>query len=316
MKTLKRRLALGAIVFLTGCGGGGGDGDAPTPPDPPSGVTVSAGPIPGTTALVHFTAPAWDGGSTITGYTVTVEPGGQRVSSATSPMAVSGLVVGTAYTFNVVANNAIGSSEAGVAHNVNRYRVVETFHEPMTQPNDTIFTGSFAYDSIGEMVSDLEGSLTQSMTKPDPACVPGGMGSGKSCFGGPMTTVELKHQLSAERVTIEETEGLLVTTFALPTTDTFDGGGFAPGGTEYFGLSEGAPNPNAGGTGNAYAMIFVNLADPTAALSQAQLDRLAYADCTAGGMMKNTCMTGTTVAGYGRTGTMGGYPISQVITPE
>jgi hypothetical protein len=31
-------------------------------------------------------------------------------------------------------------------------------------------------------------------------------------------------------------------------------------------------------------------------------------------MMGATCMTGTSVAGYGDVGTMGGYPISQVIT--
>ena len=30
--------------------------------------------------------------------------------------------------------------------------------------------------------------------------------------------------------------------------------------------------------------------------------------------MGKTCMTGTTIAGYGRIGTMRGYPISQVTT--
>lgn len=52
--------------------------------------------------------------------------------------------------------------------------------------------------------------------------------------------------------------------------------GFAPGGTEYYGLAAGAPNPKAGGVGNAYAMIFVNTTDPTTALVQAQIDKLAY----------------------------------------
>ena len=65
--------------------------------------------------------------------------------------------------------------------------------------------------------------------------------------------------------------------------------------------------------GNAYVRIFVNLADPTASPTQAQIDKLAYADCTAGGMMGATCMTGTTVAGYGSLGTMSGYPVSMVI---
>ena len=68
--------------------------------------------------------------------------------------------------------------------------------------------------------------------------------------------------------------------------------------------------------GNAYARIFVNTANPTAPLTQAQIDMLAYADCAPGGMMGAVCMTGTTVAGYGTIGTMSGYPVSQVITKQ
>jgi hypothetical protein len=194
------------------------------------------------------------------------------------------------------------------------YRVVTTFHEPMTQPNDTIFTGTFTFDPTNKVVSNLTGFLTQSMTKADPTCV--STMANLCAFGGPMTEVALENQLSAEAVTLDNEAGLLVTTFALDTTNTFDGGGFAPGGTEYFGLSTGATNPKSGGIGNAYAMIFINTEDPTAPLTQGQLDKLAYADCTAGGMMMNTCMTGTTVAGYGRKGTMMGEPLSQVITLE
>jgi hypothetical protein len=33
-------------------------------------------------------------------------------------------------------------------------------------------------------------------------------------------------------------------------------------------------------------------------------------------MMGGTCMTGTSVAGYGTLGTMSGYPLSQVITKK
>jgi hypothetical protein len=128
---------------------------------------------------------------------------------------------------------------------------------------------------------------------------------------GPMTTVALNNQLSSVPVTLGGVSGLLVTTFALTTTNTFDGGGFTPGGTQYYGLTAGLPNNH-----NAYAMIFVNTTDPTTALTQAQIDKLAYADCTPGGMMMTTCMTGTTMAGYGRMGTMMGEPVSQVITKQ
>ena len=51
-------------------------------------------------------------------------------------------------------------------------------------------------------------------------------------------------------------------------------------------------------------------------LTQDQIDKLAYADCAPGGMMGSTCMTGTTEAGYGVLGSMGGYPVSQVITRQ
>jgi hypothetical protein len=189
------------------------------------------------------------------------------------------------------------SSPAASIGPVGFYDVVETFQEPMTQPNNTIFTGSFGFDFTSRTVSSLTGSLTQSMTKIN------------GVYGAPMTIVTLAHQLSAVPVTIDGAGGLLVTTFALTSVDTFTGGGFAPGGTQYYGLSEGTPNNH-----NAYAMIFVNTAEPTAAPTQAQLDKLAYADCTAGGMMMSSCMTGTSVAGYGVKGTMGGYPLSQVVS--
>jgi hypothetical protein len=60
--------------------------------------------------------------------------------------------------------------------------------------------------------------------------------------------------------------------------------------------------------------LFIPAEDPSANLGQAQLDVLAYADCTSGGMMGATCMTGTTVAGYGTVGTMSGYPAKQVVS--
>lgn len=72
-----------------------------------------------------------------------------------------------------------------------------------------------------------------------------------------------------------------------------------------------ATNSANGGTGNAYAMIYVNLANPLAAPTTAQINKLAYADCTALGMMGDTCMTG-----YVGVGAMGGYPVSQTVTRQ
>ncbi|CAG7645008.1 hypothetical protein PAESOLCIP111_04856 [Paenibacillus solanacearum] len=78
-----------------------------TVPDAPTGAAATAG---NSQATVSFTPPANDGGSPITGYTVTSNPGGKIGSGTTSPIMVPGLTNGTAYTFTVVAKNAIGSS--------------------------------------------------------------------------------------------------------------------------------------------------------------------------------------------------------------
>jgi hypothetical protein len=259
-------------------------------------ISVAPGDVSGT-AVVNVTASESSDAGAITQYSVTAEPGAATATSAVMPLTVTGLATQTNYTFTIVAHYEDGSTVSATTGELGFYDVVETFNESMTQPNNTIFTGAFTYDFTADAVSNLAGTLTESMTKVN------------GVYGSPMTTVALSHQLSAVGTNLGDVNGLLVTTFALTTTDTFTGGGFAPGGTQYYGLQEGTPNNH-----NAYAMIFVNTQDPTAALAQAQIDKLAYADCTAGGMMMSSCMTGTTVAGYGRTGTMGGYPTSEVIT--
>ncbi len=285
----KQILSLAAAALLAACGSSTG-----TAPGAVTNVSVAAGTAPNT-AVVSFTAPTT--GDAPTSYTVTTTLGGPTATGTASPITVTGLTTGAATYFSVVASNAAGSSAAVTTGALRFYSVVETFTEPRTAPNDTIFTGTFTYDATNHVVSNLRGSLTQSMMRP-------------------MTTVDLGHQLDATPVTLGGVTGLLVTTFALDTVNTFDTAGFDPanGMRVYYGLAAGQPNPKNGGTGNAYAMVFVNTSDPTTALVQAQLDRLAYADCTANGMMGNMCMTGTTAAVYGHTGTMGGQPTSQVVT--
>ncbi len=66
-------------------------------------------------ASVAFTAPASSGGAAITSYTVTSSPDGFTGSGSTSPIVVTGLTNGTAYTFTVTATNSAGSSAASVA---------------------------------------------------------------------------------------------------------------------------------------------------------------------------------------------------------
>jgi|GEM_PF-3464155 len=61
-------------------------------------------------AMVQWDVPVHDGGSTITGYTVTVLPGGRTVACELSPCVVAGLTNGATYRFTVHATNAQGDS--------------------------------------------------------------------------------------------------------------------------------------------------------------------------------------------------------------
>lgn len=70
----------------------------------------------GSSVSVAFT-PGATGGKTVTTYTATSSPGGFTGTSASSPITVSGLTAGTAYTFTVTATNANGTSTASAASN-------------------------------------------------------------------------------------------------------------------------------------------------------------------------------------------------------
>jgi hypothetical protein len=62
-------------------------------------------------AVVTWSAPTFTGGLPITGYVVTASPGGQTCTWTSGPLTctITGLANGTAYTFSVVASNAMGS---------------------------------------------------------------------------------------------------------------------------------------------------------------------------------------------------------------
>lgn len=88
----------------------------PMGPGAPTGVTASAGDA---TASVSFTAPTFAGiPAGITGYLATSSPGGLTATGASSPLSVSGLTNGTAYTFAVQATNSVGYGPAGTSGSV------------------------------------------------------------------------------------------------------------------------------------------------------------------------------------------------------
>jgi hypothetical protein len=85
-----------------------------TVPGAPTNVRATAGDG---RATVFWTPPTSNGGSALTGYTVTSSPGSFTTSVPGSvPFAtVSGLTNGVEYTFTVIASNAIGPSAASAA---------------------------------------------------------------------------------------------------------------------------------------------------------------------------------------------------------
>ena len=91
---------------------------APGVPDAPTiGTATATGE---TTATVDFTAPASNGGSTITTYTATSSPDnitGTLSQAGSGTITVTGLTGGTSYTFTVTATNSIGTSAASSPSN-------------------------------------------------------------------------------------------------------------------------------------------------------------------------------------------------------
>ncbi len=91
----------------------------PTVPGAPTAVNATSGPA---SATVNWTAPTNNGGGAITGYKVTPYKAGvaqtavNAEASATS-LTVTGLTVGTSYTFTVAATNVAGTGTASSQSN-------------------------------------------------------------------------------------------------------------------------------------------------------------------------------------------------------
>jgi hypothetical protein len=79
--------------------------------------TIGTASLTALTASVPFTGPNDFGDAAISTYTATSNPGSISVSSATSPISITGLTAATAYTFTVTATNSIGTSSPSQASN-------------------------------------------------------------------------------------------------------------------------------------------------------------------------------------------------------
>lgn len=186
-----------------------------------------------------------------------------------------------------VTTLAVTAAPTAEASLVN-YNVQETFMEPAYGgAQNTVFDGTFTYDTVAKTITNLTGTLSEAMTA--------GMN------GGVQKLLNLTFNPVAS--TSDGNGGIIAHSFLLNTTSIY---------------SDGAYDTTAlmkqSGIANAYVTIYVS-ADQLSGVNQqlpaASFGNLYYGDCQPGGMMGPMCMTGWGVAGHA--GSMGGYPISEKV---
>ena len=105
---------------LAACGGGSGDSGTTIVASAPGAPTIGTVTAADSSVTVAFTVPAFAGSSAIMSYTVncTSGAGARSNTGATSPITVTGLTNGTAYSCSVTATNAVGSSPPSASTSV------------------------------------------------------------------------------------------------------------------------------------------------------------------------------------------------------
>jgi uncharacterized repeat protein (TIGR02543 family) len=141
---------------------------AATPPALPA--SLSATQVAQNRATVSWTAPSSNGGSPITGYTVTASPGGGTCSTtAELTCDITGLISGVTYSYSVIATNAIGTSSA-------RQATVTYVPAPVSNPAPAPPSSQPGETSPPSSGSSITGStpraVTESLATPSEAEAP------------------------------------------------------------------------------------------------------------------------------------------------
>ncbi len=210
---------------------------------------------------------------------------------------------------------AISAQAATISGNI-----TTTWYEPECDYN-SIFIGSFTYDTQTHAVTNLSGILSESM-----------IGNSAETTNWLTLDNQLANGDSAHIYTWYDAAkgGTFATVFknndSLTFSTMFGGDGWSPqAGVDVGGLWPGAPTTWANNPQNAYALIFIPDTltagssitltwNETMATGDLGLAYSAYADNTEGGRMMAVGMTGTSAYAYGAIGTMKGVPLSSVIT--
>jgi len=145
----------------------------------PNSPTIGTATAENGQASVSFTAPVSNGGSAISGYTVTSNPGGFTGTGTTSPIAVTGLTNGTAYTFTVTATNGVGTGAASAASNSVTPLVTPTItgispsSGPIVGGTSVVITGTGFSDAtsvkFGSSAANITANTATSITAVSPA---------------------------------------------------------------------------------------------------------------------------------------------------
>jgi hypothetical protein len=189
---------------------------APTVPGAPTNVSATSGD---SFASVSWTAPASDGGSPITSYTVTAFAGGAPTgiiaTASVSPATVFPLTNGVAYTFSVHATNAIGNGpESAQSAPVTPTAVVAPdVALNMTGPASVIAGGNAVYSLV---VTNLGPTDAPAVTLNDSAT--GATVSSVATTQGTCTTVVTNINCSLGAIAVGKS--VTVTITLKPTTDT------------------------------------------------------------------------------------------------
>lgn len=160
-----------------------------TVPDVPTSVTAVAGD---TTLALSWAEPIFDGGSPITGYSVTTtpasEPGSCLVAGAANTVTCTGLTNGTPYTVTVVAQNIAGSSDPSIASDAATPRTVPGAPTVDTvTPDDSSVTVTWTppSDNGGSAITGYAVTASAATTPPGSpvSCVTNGTTTTAVCEG-------------------------------------------------------------------------------------------------------------------------------------
>lgn len=141
----------------------------------PGAPTIGAVTGGDTQVIVAFTAPTDTGGSAITSYQVVSSPGSVVATGASSPITVTGLSNGTAYTFRVAAVNSYGAG---------------TFSAASASVTPAQVVGQQAYTTAGTYSWVAPTGVTSV------SVVAVGGGGGASCIGGGGGELRYKNNFS------------------------------------------------------------------------------------------------------------------------